>query len=124
MVGFSHYVYNIVMQCRGIKFKSNKLRVNNITGKEGYQMEIIVTVLRVLIKLIVKSIVNQNMNFENSKGGIIVQGIWVGIILAIVFIVFLEMLRFFRKIINSSREIDELKRKVNNIEQFIKNENK
>ena len=64
------------------------------------------------------------MNFENSKGGIIVQGIWVGIILAIVFIVFLEMLRFFRKIINSSREIDELKRKVNNIEQFIKNENK
>ncbi|BCZ44640.1 hypothetical protein psyc5s11_07070 [Clostridium gelidum] len=52
------------------------------------------------------------------------QGISVGIIVAIAFIVFLEMLRFFRKIVNSSREIDELKRKVNNIEQYIKNENK
>ena len=52
------------------------------------------------------------------------QGISVGIILAIALIVFLEMFRFFRKIVNSSREIDELKRKVNNIEQYIKNENK
>ena len=52
------------------------------------------------------------------------QGISAGIILAIALIVFLEMLIFFRRIINSSREIDELKRKVNSIEQFIKNENK
>jgi len=41
-----------------------------------------------------------------------VQGISVGIILAIVLIVFLEILMFFRRIINASREIYELKKKV------------
>jgi len=51
-----------------------------------------------------------------------VQGISFGIILAIVLIVFLEIFMFFRRIINSSREIDQLKRKVNTMERFIKNE--
>ena len=52
------------------------------------------------------------------------QGISAGIILAIALIVFLEIFKLIRRIINSSREIDELKRKVNNIEEFLKNQNK
>ena len=52
------------------------------------------------------------------------QGIFVSIILSIALIIFLEMLRFIRRIINSLREIDELKIKVNNIEGFLKDQNK
>ena len=52
------------------------------------------------------------------------QGISAGIILSIALIVFLEIFRFIRRIIHSSIEIDELKRKVNNIEEFLKNQNK
>ena len=52
------------------------------------------------------------------------QGISAGIILAIALIILLEIVKHIRRIINSSREIDELKRKVNNIEEFLKNQNK
>jgi len=34
------------------------------------------------------------------------------------------LVQFIRRIINSSREIEELKRKVNNIEEVLKNQNK
>ncbi|MDR3598028.1 hypothetical protein [Clostridium sp.] len=56
------------------------------------------------------------------RGGKIVQGIGTGIILAIILIVILEIFRFFRRITNLSREIDDLKRKVNSIEEVIKNQ--
>lgn len=52
------------------------------------------------------------------------QSVSIGIMLSIALIVFLEIFRFIRKIINSSREIEELKRKVNNIEEILKNQNK
>lgn len=52
------------------------------------------------------------------------QGVAAGIILSITLIIFAEIFRFIRRIINSSREIDELKRKVNNIEEFLENQNK
>lgn len=52
------------------------------------------------------------------------QGISVGIMLSIALIVVLELFRFVRRIINSSREIEGLKRKVNNIAEFLKNQNK
>lgn len=55
-------------------------------------------------------------------GGKIVQGLSTGIILAIILIVILEIFRFFRRITNLSREIDDLKRKVNSIEEVIKNQ--
>ncbi len=50
------------------------------------------------------------------------QGLSTGIILAIILIVILEIFRFFRRITNLSREIDDLKRKVNSIEEVIKNQ--
>ncbi|OOM74220.1 hypothetical protein CLOBL_43960 [Clostridium sp. BL-8] len=56
------------------------------------------------------------------RGGKIVQGICTGITLAIILIVILEIFRFFRRITNVSREIDDLKRKVNSIEEVIKNQ--
>lgn len=56
------------------------------------------------------------------RGGKIVQGIGAGIILAIILIVILEIFRFFRRLTNLSREIDDLKRKVNSIEEVIKNQ--
>jgi hypothetical protein len=54
----------------------------------------------------------------------IVQGLGTGIILAIVLIAFLEIRRFFRRLTSISREIDELKRKVNNIEELLNNQTK
>jgi len=54
----------------------------------------------------------------------VLQGIFVGIMLSIALIVFLEIFRFIRGITNSLREIKELKRKVNNIEELLKNQNK
>lgn len=50
------------------------------------------------------------------------QGLSTGIILAIILIVILEIFRFFIRITNLSREIDDLKRKVNSIEEVIKNQ--
>lgn len=52
------------------------------------------------------------------------EGIFIGIKLVIVLIVFLEVCRYFRRINNLSREIDDLKAKVNNMEQVIKNQNR
>jgi hypothetical protein len=49
------------------------------------------------------------------------DGLSGGIILGIVF---LEIFRVFRKMSNSSREIDELKKRVNYIEEVLKNQNK
>ncbi|AFM41066.1 hypothetical protein Desaci_2095 [Desulfosporosinus acidiphilus SJ4] len=49
------------------------------------------------------------------------QGIATGIILAILLIVILEISRFFRRISNLSREIDDLKNKVSNIDEFLNN---
>lgn len=54
----------------------------------------------------------------------VLQSVSVGIILSIALIVFIEIFRFIRRIINSLREIDGLKRKVNNIEEVLKNQNK
>jgi hypothetical protein len=56
-------------------------------------------------------------------GGKIVEGIGTGIVLVIALIVFLEICRFFRRIIKLPREIDDLKRKISNIEEVIKNPN-
>jgi uncharacterized protein YeeX (DUF496 family) len=52
-----------------------------------------------------------------------VEGIFTGIKLVIALVAFLEICRFFRRITNLSREIDDLKTKVNNIEEVIKNQN-
>ncbi|MFT8348692.1 hypothetical protein [Clostridium saccharoperbutylacetonicum] len=52
------------------------------------------------------------------------EGLSGGIILGIVLIVFLEIFRVFRNMSNSSREIDELKKRVNNIEELLENQNK
>lgn len=52
------------------------------------------------------------------------KGVFSGIILSIALIVFLEIFRLIRMIANSSREINKLKRKVNNIEKFLKNQDK
>jgi uncharacterized protein HemY len=46
------------------------------------------------------------------------------IILVIVLIVVLEICRFFRRIGNLPREIDDLRKKVSNIEDIINNQNK
>ncbi|MFL0268069.1 hypothetical protein [Candidatus Clostridium radicumherbarum] len=51
------------------------------------------------------------------------EAIGTGIGLAIALIVFLEMCRFLRWIIKLPREIDDLKRKVSNLEEVIKNLN-
>jgi len=51
-----------------------------------------------------------------------VQVIATGIIMAIFLIVILEISRFFRRISNLSREIDDLKNKVSNIEEFLNNQ--
>lgn len=56
------------------------------------------------------------------RGGKLVQGVCTRIILAIILIVILEIFRFFRRITNVSREVDDLKRKVNSIEEVIKNQ--
>jgi hypothetical protein len=53
-----------------------------------------------------------------------VAGIGIGIILVIALIAFLEICRFFRQILNLSRELDDIKRRLSNIEEFIKNQNK
>lgn len=60
----------------------------------------------------------------NTKRGRTVEGLSGGIILGIGLIVFLEIFRIFRKMANSSREIDELKKRVNNIEELLKNQNR
>ncbi|WP_315072578.1 hypothetical protein [uncultured Clostridium sp.] len=52
------------------------------------------------------------------------QGVSAGIITSITLIVFLEIFRSIRRIINSSKEMDVLKRKVDSIEEFLKNQNK
>jgi hypothetical protein len=51
------------------------------------------------------------------------EGIGTGIVLVIALIVFLEMCRFFRWIIKLPREIENLKIKVSNLEEVIKNSN-
>jgi hypothetical protein len=61
---------------------------------------------------------------NSAIGGKIVQGVSAGIIISITLIVFLEIFRSIRRIIDSSREIDVLKRKVDSIEEFLKNQNK
>jgi hypothetical protein len=48
-----------------------------------------------------------------------VEGIGAGIGLVIALIVFLEMCRFFRWIIKLPREIDDIKRRLSNIEGGI-----
>lgn len=53
-----------------------------------------------------------------------VQGVAFGIIVTIILIVFLEICRYFRWITNSLREINEIRKKVNNIEELLKNQNK
>lgn len=52
------------------------------------------------------------------------EGLSGGIIFGIGLIVLLEIFRVFRKIANSSREIDELKKRVNNIEELLENQNR
>ena len=52
------------------------------------------------------------------------NGIILGIILVTILIVILEICRFFRRTANVLKEIDDLKRKVNNIEEVIKNQNR
>lgn len=54
----------------------------------------------------------------------IVQGIGAGILIAIILIVFIEICRFFRRITNLSREIDELRKAVRNIEEQLNNQSK
>lgn len=54
----------------------------------------------------------------------ILQGVADGIMLALMLIVFLEICRYFRKINNSYNEISEIKKKVNDIEELLKNQNK
>jgi hypothetical protein len=53
-----------------------------------------------------------------------VEGISGEIILGIGLIILLEIFRVFKKMANSSREIDELKKRVNNIEELLKNHNR
>jgi hypothetical protein len=65
-----------------------------------------------------------NCSMNSAIGGKIVQGVSAGIIISITLIVFLEIFRSIRRIIDSSREIDVLKRKVDSIEEFLKNQNK
>jgi hypothetical protein len=60
----------------------------------------------------------------NYARGKIVEGIGTGIILVIALIVFVEICRFFRWIMKLPREIDDLKRRVSNIEEVIKNQNR
>jgi hypothetical protein len=53
-----------------------------------------------------------------------VQGIATGLTLAMILIIVLEICRFFRRITNILSEIDELKRKINNIEELLNNQSK
>ena len=49
------------------------------------------------------------------------QGIGAAAIITIILIVILELFRFFRVLTNLSRDIDELKEKVSNIEEVLSN---
>jgi len=53
-----------------------------------------------------------------------VQWIGTGILIAIILIVIVETCRFFRRITNLPREIDELREKVINIEEQLNNQSK
>lgn len=53
----------------------------------------------------------------------VLHSVSVGIMLSIALIVFIEIFRFIRRLINSLREIEELKRRINNIEEILKNQN-
>lgn len=52
------------------------------------------------------------------------QWIGTGILIAIILIVIVETCRFFRRITNLPREIDELREKVMNIEEQLNNQSK
>jgi hypothetical protein len=51
------------------------------------------------------------------------QAVAGGLMLALILIVFLEICRYFRRINNSFKEISEIKKKVNDIEEMLKNQN-
>lgn len=57
-------------------------------------------------------------------GGRILQVVGTGVLIAIILIVILEICRFFRWIVNLPREIDDLKKKVSNIEEQLNNQSK
>lgn len=52
------------------------------------------------------------------------EGIGAGIILAIALVAILEVCRFFRRSSSISREIDELKVRLSNIEELLNNQGK
>lgn len=54
----------------------------------------------------------------------IVQGIGTGVLVAVILIVILEICRSFRRNTSLSREIDDLKERVSNIEEQLNNLNK
>jgi uncharacterized protein YeeX (DUF496 family) len=54
----------------------------------------------------------------------IIQGIGNGVLIAVTLIVILEICRIFRSNTSLSREIDDLKEKVRNIEEQLNNLNK
>jgi Na+-transporting methylmalonyl-CoA/oxaloacetate decarboxylase gamma subunit len=58
------------------------------------------------------------------RGGTMLQGVAVGLIFIIILIAILEISKYFRWINNSLKEINEIKKKVNNIEESLKNQNK
>ena len=58
------------------------------------------------------------------RGGKALEFIGAIIIFVIVLIVILEICRFFRRIGNLPRELDDLKKKISNIEDVINNQNK
>jgi hypothetical protein len=57
-------------------------------------------------------------------GGRIVQVVGTGVLIAVILIVILEICRFFIWMVNLPREIDDLKKKVSNIEEQLNNQSK
>lgn len=52
------------------------------------------------------------------------EGIVIGIQLVIILIIFLEVCRFFRRILNLTKEIEDLNERVYSLEEIIKNQSK